>query len=73
MPVEVDMQTHVKHHSKHQRNVTYSAVVMNQRGPPMLLTSIRRSLQGAPECQSFVFNKDGKCTSYTGGEPPLLR
>jgi hypothetical protein len=29
------------------------------------------TLQGAPECQSFVFNEDGKCTSYTGGEPSL--
>ena len=28
-------------------------------------------LQGAPECQSFVFNEDGKCSSYTGGELPV--
>jgi hypothetical protein len=24
-------------------------------------------VQGAPECLSFVFNEDGKCSSYTGG------
>lgn len=30
-------------------------------------------LQGAPECLSFVFNKDGKCTSYTGGARRIRR
>jgi hypothetical protein len=26
-----------------------------------------KAVEGAPECQSFVFNDYGKCTSYTGG------
>lgn len=26
-----------------------------------------RVVQGAPECLSFIFNEQGKCTSYTGG------
>lgn len=29
-------------------------------------------MQGAPECLSFVFNEDGKCSSYTGGECSLV-
>lgn len=34
------------------------------------LTSIFLLVQrvlGAPECMSYVFNAEGKCTSYTGG------
>ncbi len=26
-----------------------------------------RVVQGAPECMSYTFNADGKCTSFTGG------
>ena len=26
-----------------------------------------RLVQGAPECMSYVFDADGKCTSFTGG------
>ena len=32
-----------------------------------------RIVQGAPECMSYTFNADGKCTSFTGGTPAPWR
>jgi hypothetical protein len=51
--------------------VTSGKVTTNQYNPAIMPTSMVCTLQGAPECQSFVFSEEGKCTSYTGGEPPL--
>lgn len=34
-------------------------------GPPCMCAP--QVVYGAPECMSYVFNADGKCTSYTGG------
>ena len=38
----------------------------------LVVTPVRDSaadkvVQGAPECMSYTFNADGKCTSFTGG------
>ena len=36
---------------------------MKKACPPVMLQEVL----GAPECMSFVFNQDGKVSSFTGG------